>query len=199
MFKKFISIFLLIITIFTLALSLSSCKKDTYYVKLQIKNYGDIILELDRDTAPITVDNFVSLVKSGFYDGLTFHRVIDGFMIQGGAPKSTSDSVEEIKGEFEANGYKNNIKHVRGVISMARTGDNKSGFDTASSQFFIMHDDAPHLNGQYAAFGHVVEGMDVVDAIVENTAEYGNYNGIIYYSELQAVIEKAVILDSYKK
>lgn len=198
MFKKFSSVFLLITVIFTLTLSLSSCKKSTYYVKLQIKTYGDIILELDRDTAPITVDNFISLVNSGFYDGLTFHRVIEGFMIQGGAPASTSDSAEEIKGEFSANGHKNNIKHVRGVISMARTGDDKSGFDTASSQFFIMHDDAPHLDGQYAAFGHVVEGIEVVDAIVENTGIYA-YNGIIYYKELQAVIEKATVLEDYQK
>ena len=201
MLKRITSTLLLIAAILSLTASLASCSKNTYYVKLEIRDYGDIILELDRDNAPITVDNFVSLVKSGFYDGLTFHRVIEGFMIQGGAPNSngTGGSDKKIQGEFSANGHDNQIKHVRGVISMARSGNAVSGFDTASSQFFIMHADAPHLDGQYAAFGYVIEGMDVVDAIVANTAIYGNSNGMIGYKELQAVIEKATVLDNYKK
>ena len=197
MLKKILSTLLLIATVFTFALSLSSCsKQSTYYVKLQIKDYGDIILKLDRDNAPITVDNFVSLVKSGFYDGLTFHRVIDGFMIQGGDPKAngTGGSSQTITGEFSKNGYHNNILHKRGVISMARS----KAYDSASSQFFIMHEDAEHLDGLYAAFGYVIEGMDVVDAIVANTAKYGNSNGLIYYKEYQAVIEKAVVLKNYR-
>ena len=109
------------------------------------------------------MDNFLSLVKEGLYDGLTFHRIIPGFMIQGGDPlgNGTGGSGRHIKGEFAANGHDNPIRHVRGVISMARSRD----FDSASSQFFIMHEDAPHLDGQYAAFGHVTEGMDVVDRI----------------------------------
>lgn len=192
MLKKFLSVILLVATLFTLTLSLASCKESTYYVKLQIKDYGDIILKLDRDNAPKTVDNFVSLVKRGFYDGLTFHRVIEGFMMQGGAPESSKDAPRKIKGEFSANGHENAIKHVRGVISMART----DGFNTASSQFFIVHQDSPHLDGYYAAFGYVVEGMDVVDAIVADTSVYA-VNGVILNKEYRAKIEKAVVLDDY--
>ena len=194
MLKKILSIILLTAMIFTLTLSLASCKESVYYVKLQIKDYGDIILKLDRNNAPKTVDNFVSLVKDGFYDGLTFHRIIDGFMIQGGDPEAdgTGGSKKKIKGEFSANGHENQIKHVRGVISMARG----NGFNTASSQFFIMHADAPHLDGYYAAFGYVIEGMDVVDAIVENTGPYA-INGVIPYKEYQAKIEKATVLSDY--
>ena len=119
--------------------------------------------ELYPEKAPNTVNNFLSLVKKGFYDGLIFHRVISGFMIQGGDPTGTGmgGAKEKIKGEFLANGVRNDLKHTRGVISMARSAMPNS----ASSQFFIMHQDAPHLNGQYAAFGKVVEGMDVVDEI----------------------------------
>ncbi|MBQ1466591.1 MAG: peptidylprolyl isomerase [Eubacteriaceae bacterium] len=132
-------------------------------VTIRMKDGGKICLELEPDVAPETVDNFLSLVKEGFYDGLTFHRIIPGFMIQGGDPlgNGTGGSGRHIKGEFAANGHDNPIRHVRGVISMARSRD----FDSASSQFFIMHEDAPHLDGQYAAFGHVTEGMDVVDRI----------------------------------
>ena len=195
MLKKILSVLLLTAIIFTLTLSLSSCKPSKYYVKLEVRDYGDIILELDRKNTPITVDNFVSLVESGFYDGLTFHRVIDGFVIQGGDPNAngTGGSDKKIKGEFSANGHDNKIKHTRGVISMAR-GD---AYDSASSQFFIMHDAAPHLDGKYAAFGYVIEGMDVVDAIVENTGLYGDY--LAYFKQYQAVIEKATVLDNYKK
>lgn len=125
---------------------------------------GEVIkLELYPEIAPITVENFEKLVKEGFYNGLTFHRIIPGFMIQGGCPNGTGTGGPgwTIKGEFAANGVKNDLKHTRGVISMARTAVP----DSAGSQFFIMHADAPHLDGQYAAFGKVVEGMDVVDRI----------------------------------
>lgn len=132
-------------------------------VEIDIKDYGKISLELDADTAPITVTNFVNLAKSGFYDGLTFHRIIDGFMIQGGDPdgNGTGGSDKEIKGEFSENGVENNISHERGVISMARAMD----MDSASSQFFIVQADSTYLDGSYAAFGHVTEGMEVVDKI----------------------------------
>ena len=138
-----------------------------HYVQIDIANYGTIIAELDADAAPITVTNFIKLVSEGFYDGLTFHRIISGFMIQGGDPlgNGTGGSSENIKGEFAINGVDNPIKHLRGVLSMARSSDN----DSASSQFFIMHDRAPWLDGSYAAFGCVTEGIEVVDAICQNT------------------------------
>ena len=128
-----------------------------------MENGKQIKLELYPEIAPITVANFEKLVKENFYNGLTFHRIIPGFMIQGGCPKGdgTGGPGYGIKGEFAANGVKNDLKHTRGVISMARAQDPNS----AGSQFFIMHRDAPHLDGQYAAFGKVVEGMDVVDEI----------------------------------
>lgn len=155
-----------------------------YYAKMSIENYGDIILELDASTAPITVENFVTLVNEHFYDGLTFHRIISGFMIQGGDPNGngTGGSKTNIKGEFSANGVKNDLRHTRGVISMARS----SMPDSASSQFFIMHQDAPHLDGQYAAFGKVLSGMEVVDAICENVPVTDN-NGTVM-KENQPVI-----------
>lgn len=130
---------------------------------MEINNGGVIKIELDEKAAPITVANFRKLVNQGFYNGLKFHRVIKGFMIQGGDPlgNGTGGADENIKGEFASNGWDNPIKHTRGVISMARAADPNS----ASSQFFIMHKDAPHLDGQYAAFGKVVEGMEVVDQI----------------------------------
>ena len=132
-------------------------------VVIEMENGGIIKLALDREAAPLTVANFEKLVTRGFYDGLTFHRVIRGFMIQGGCPQGNGmgGAEENIKGEFAQNGVKNPLRHTRGVISMARAWDPNS----ASSQFFIMHEDAPHLDGAYAAFGHVIEGMDTVDAI----------------------------------
>lgn len=134
-------------------------------VKIEMENGGVITLELYPDKAPKTVANFEKLVKEGFYDGLIFHRVISGFMIQGGDPTGTGmgGSEEEITGEFAANGFENPVSHVRGVISMARTNDPNS----ASSQFFIMHKDGTFLDGQYAAFGKVVDGIEVVDEIAE--------------------------------
>ena len=138
-----------------------------YYVEIEVQDYGTITAELDADAAPITVTNFVKLVNEGFYDGLTFHRIISGFMIQGGDPNGNGSggSAENIKGEFAQNGWDNPIKHERGVLSMARSGMPNS----ASSQFFIMHQAAPHLDGAYAAFGRVLTGMEVVDAICANT------------------------------
>ena len=134
-------------------------------VRITMQNGHTILVQLDSDAAPQTVENFVGLVEDGFYDGLTFHRIIPGFMIQGGCPDGTGMGGPgwQIKGEFAANGWNNPILHKRGVISMARAMDP----DSAGSQFFIMHEDAPHLDGQYAAFGHVVEGMDTVDEIAE--------------------------------
>ena len=163
----------------------------THHAVITVKDYGDIKLVLDGDTAPITVKNFVELAKSGFYDGLTFHRIIKGFMIQGGDPKGngTGGSDKTIRGEFSKNGVENNISHKRGVISMARSQDNNS----ASSQFFIMHKDGDYLDGSYAAFGHVSEGMDVVDKIAENTPVTDS-NGTVS-KENQPIIEKIVITD----
>ena len=139
-------------------------------IKIEMENGGIITLELDPAAAPITVANFEKLVKEGFYDGLIFHRVIAGFMIQGGDPTGTGmgGAAEKIKGEFAANGVNNPIKHKRGVISMARS----SMPNSASSQFFIMHQDAPHLDGSYAAFGHVTSGIEVVDEIAECQTDF---------------------------
>ncbi len=161
----------------------------THHAVITVKDYGDIKLVLDGDTAPITVKNFVELAKIGFYDGLTFHRIIKGFMIQGGDPKGngTGGSDKTIRGEFSKNGVENNISHKRGVISMARSQDNNS----ASSQFFIMHKDGDYLDGSYAAFGHVTEGMD--DKIAENTPVTDS-NGTVL-KENQPIIEKIVITD----
>ena len=141
-------------------------------VVIEVKGMGKIKIELDADAAPITVENFKELVEEGFYDGLIFHRVISGFMIQGGCPEGTGmgGPGHTIKGEIAANGYDNPIKHVRGVISMARAMDP----DSAGSQFFIMHEDAPYLDGQYAAFGKVVEGMEVVDEIANSMTDYND-------------------------
>ena len=132
-------------------------------VRITMEDGGVIDIELNEEAAPITCENFKKLVSEGFYNGLTFHRVIPGFMIQGGCPlgNGTGGPGWNIKGEFNANGVKNDLKHTRGVISMARAMNPNS----AGSQFFIMHQDAPHLDGQYAAFGKVVSGMDVVDKI----------------------------------
>lgn len=138
-----------------------------HHAEIEIENYGTISLELDADAAPISVTNFIDLAKNGFYDGLTFHRIISGFMIQGGDPNGdgTGGSETNIKGEFSGNGIENDISHVRGVISMARAMDPDSG----SSQFFIVHKDSTFLDGQYAAFGHVTEGIEIVDQICEDT------------------------------
>ena len=162
-----------------------------HHAEMEIEGYGTVTLELDGDTAPITVQNFMDLANAGFYDGLTFHRIIDGFMIQGGDPNGngTGGSDKNIPGEFAANGYENNIAHVKGVISMARAQDPNS----ASSQFFIMVADAPHLDGQYAAFGHVTGGQDVVDKIAADAQPLDD-NGTIA-PEDQPVVTSIKIID----
>ena len=164
-----------------------------YVVEMVIADYGTIKLQLDRTAAPITVDNFVKLVNEGFYDGLTFHRIIVNFMMQGGDPwgNGYGGSGTNIKGEFAANGWNNPISHVRGVISMARGG---YSYDSASSQFFIVHQDYPSLDGQYAAFGWVTEGMDVVDAVCR-TAQPTDGNGTIPASA-QPVIESITVVET---
>ena len=160
-----------------------------YTAVIDIADYGALTLELDGDSAPLTVANFVKLAKDGFYDGLTFHRIMDGFMMQGGDPKGngTGGSEETIPGEFSANGYDNPISHTRGTISMARASDPNS----ASSQFFICQADSTFLDGNYAAFGHVTEGMDVVDAICAD-AQPTDDNGTIP-PEAQPIINSITI------
>ena len=162
-----------------------------HHVTIDVQDYGTISLELDADTAPISVTNFINLANEGFYDGLTFHRIISGFMIQGGDPNGngTGGSEKTIKGEFSANGVENDISHVRGVISMARANDPDSG----SSQFFIVHEDSTFLDGQYAAFGHVTDGMDVVDAICEAVPVQDN-NGTVAATD-QPVITAVTVVD----
>jgi len=164
-------------------------------VEMTVRDYGTIKLELDADTAPITVSNFVHLVKKGFYDGLTFHRIVANFMIQGGDPdhNGTGGNSIKIKGEFGANGIPNEISHTRGVISMARGDD----YNSASSQFFIVHEDSTHLNGKYAAFGHVTEGMEVVDKIVADVNPTEEDIQIPY--EKQPVIESMKIIEEIEK
>lgn len=162
-----------------------------HHAEIVVKNYGTIALELDADVAPITVENFANLVNEGFYNGLTFHRIISGFMIQGGDPlgNGTGGSSKTIKGEFASNGVKNSISHVRGTISMARS----SMPNSASSQFFIVHKDSTFLDGQYAAFGTVTSGMDVVDKICAETAVEDD-NGTVEKNN-QPVIEKITMID----
>ena len=162
-----------------------------HHVELVVQDYGTITLELDADAAPITVANFLKLAESGFYDGLTFHRIMDGFMIQGGDPlgNGTGGSSETIPGEFLQNGVDNPISHVKGVISMARS----SSPNSASSQFFITVADATFLDGAYAAFGHVTEGMEIAEQLARDARPIDN-NGTIPASE-QPVIESIVITD----
>ena len=162
-----------------------------HHVEIDINGYGTIALELDADTAPISVTNFMALAEDGFYDGLTFHRIIDGFMIQGGDPlgNGTGGSDMNIKGEFAKNGIDNSISHKRGVISMARSGDP----DSASSQFFIVHEDSTFLDGEYAAFGHVTEGMDIVDQICKDTPVQDD-NGTVGTDD-QPVINTVKVID----
>ena len=165
--------------------------KGKHHAKIKVKDYGTIEVELDGDTAPITVANFIKLVNEKFYDGLTFHRIMSGFMIQSGDPlgNGTGGSDETIKGEFSSNGVENNISHKRGVISMARSSDP----DSASSQFFIMHQDSTYLDGEYAAFGKVTKGMKVVDKICEDATPTDG-NGTIEKAD-QPVIESIRMVD----
>lgn len=161
----------------------------SYTAVMEVADYGTITMELDAAAAPETVANFVSLVQEGFYDGLTFHRIIDGFMIQGGDPNGdgTGGSDKTIRGEFSANGVENNLSHTRGAVSMARSDD----YGSASSQFFIVHEDSTYLDGSYAVFGYVTDGMDVVDAICA-AAEPVDNNGSIA-AEKQPVITSITV------
>ena len=183
---------ILILTMILLLAAAGACGKQSdsklHHAEITVKNYGVIKVELDAETAPITVANFIKLAKEGFYDGTTFHRIIDGFMIQGGAGKD-GKTAATIKGEFSANGVQNPIKHVAGVISMARA----KSMDSASSQFFIMVGDAPHLDGNYAAFGRVTEGLEIAMQIAKDAKPTDN-NGTIPKDQ-QPVIEKIVITD----
>ncbi len=197
--NKILSIFLY----FSLFTVLCSCAKEIpiaekigkFKAVITVRDYGDIELELDGDTAPITVGNFVELARNGFYDGLTFHRIIDGYMIQGGDPEGTGygGSGKNINGEFIKNGFKNNISHERGTISMARS----KNYDSASSQFFIVQvtNDAikQTLDGNYAAFGKVIKGIEIVDKIAENTQVVDDSGTV--KREHQPIIEKIVIKD----
>ena len=241
--KRIISFLLALTLVFGCMLSLSSCNKtnkmgtgaceylesrdisgrDIKYVEMCVEDYGRLVILLDATTAPITVANFISLVESGFYDGLTFHRIIIDFMIQGGDPKAdgTGGSEKEIFGEFSSNGHKNDISHKYGVISMARSNEPNS----ASSQFFICNADASSsLDGSYAAFGYVVEGMSVIDEITDQVfpktsyadyyqnyeidAKYQTYkhyvwqylgNGTVENKKDQPVIKYIKVLDSWEK
>ena len=195
--KKITSLILALTLIFACVASLSSCGekmgtgaceylntrdltgRDVKYVEICFKDYGKMVVLLDATTAPKTVENFINLVNDDFYDGLTLHRIISDFMIQGGDPKATGagGADKDIYGEFSSNGHVNDISHKRGVISMARSGNDPN---SASSQFFICHADSFTLDGDYAAFGYVVEGLSVVDDIVEATMTkcmeyYGSY------------------------
>lgn len=222
--KKALRVLLSLAVILCLAFSFTSCgtssnegdsSADGNTAVITIKDYGVVTVQLEPDVAPETVENFIKLANKGFYNGLTFHRIIDGFMIQGGDPlgNGTGGSDEEIVGEFSANGVQNNIKHERGVISMARSGsgyeqylsygykmddlpaeaqsDIKRAFNSASSQFFIMHETTPSLDGSYAAFGRVTNGMEVVDEICADATPTDN-NGTIPPAR-QPVIESIVI------
>lgn len=193
--KKWIKVFFVLLTVVSLV-GCSSSKttektkktktlKGNYQVEIKVKDYGTIYAEIDADTAPITVTNFVNLCKKHFYDGLTFHRIIKDFMIQGGDPNGdgTGGSDETIKGEFSDNGVENPLKHTRGALSMARSQDN----DSASSQFFIVQKTSSYLDGQYAVFGYVYEGMDIVDKICDDV-QVEDSNGTVA-KENQPVIE----------
>ena len=159
------------------------------YADIEIEGYGTITVALDKTSAPITVENFVKLAESGFYDGLTFHRIMKDFMMQGGDPNGngTGGSDETIKGEFAQNGHKNPLSHTRGAISMARA----MNYDSGSSQFFIVHQDSTFLDGAYAAFGYVTEGIEIVDQICEEAQPTDN-NGTIP-AEQQPVIKTITI------
>ena len=183
--------YLLLIFCFSIFLCSCSNENNIHHLKIVVENYGDIEVELDGNEAPITVNNFIDLVKDDFYDGLTFHRIIDGFMIQGGDPlgNGTGGSDKSIRGEFKANGVSNNIKHKRGVISMARGND----YDSASSQFFIVQEDSFHLDGLYAGFGYVTSGMDIVDKIARDI-KVEDDNGTVL-KENQPVIKDIEFID----
>lgn len=169
--KRIFLIFIAVISaflMFSCASSDTGLAEESYTVEIEIENYGVITAVLDAKSAPITVENFIGLAKKGFYNGVSFHRIINGFMMQGGDPNGdglNNEGTPTIKGEFPYNGVDNPLKHTRGTLSMARS----QSYNSAASQFFIMHQDAPTLDGQYAAFGRVTAGMDIVDKICETT------------------------------
>lgn len=178
-------------------LFLTGCSSDEetltgkHHAEIIVQDYGIIKVELDADQAPITVQNFIDLANSGFYDGLTFHRIIEGFMIQGGDPNGdgTGGSGHTIRGEFTQNGVNNTLSHTRGAISMARS----SAMNSASSQFFIVHEDSTYLDGSYAVFGYVTEGIEVVDAIATSVSAEDSNDTVA--KENQPIIEKITIID----
>ena len=191
--KKLVSLLLSAALLCALMLSMSSCSPGKVNVRMTVKDFGVMDLELDGDAAPITVKNFVKLVKKGHYDGLTFHRILDGFMIQGGDPNGNgTGGTKPIKGEFLENGYYNPIKHERGVISMARRGDS---YDSGSCQFFIVHQtsekNTQSLDTKYAAFGRVTSGIEVVDAIVAG-AEYAS----AYDKTVSGTVSNDIVIES---
>ena len=196
--KFFIKALSLVLCAVMAAFALVSCGKEAevvegeIYADIVIEDYGTITVKLDADAAPITVTNFVKLAKEGFYDGLTFHRIMEGFMMQGGNGEPAGKKADSIKGEFSENGVENNLSHTRGAISMART----NVMDSASSQFFIVHQDSLFLDGKYAAFGYVTEGLDVVDEVCESSRPVDN-NGTIPTAN-QPVIKEIVIRDGTK-
>lgn len=170
----------------------TATKIGTHHAEIDIQDHGTIQVELDGDTAPLTVQNFMDLANDGFYDGLTFHRIMEGFMMQGGDPNGdgTGGSDTPITGEFSSNGIENPLSHTRGAISMARTQDKNS----ASSQFFIVHQDSTFLDGEYACFGYVTDGLDIVDDICENTPVADPESGLVA-PENQPVITSITITD----
>lgn len=195
--KKYVNITIFFILI---CIMITGCKNEKekqnylsgkHQIEIEVKDYGKMKLELDADVAPITVTNFIELVKEGFYDNLTFHRIIEGFMIQGGDPQGNGSggSKKTIKGEFASNGISNSISHTRGTISMARSKLPNS----ASSQFFIVHKDSTFLDNDYAAFGKVTEGMEVVDKIAENTKVEDDDGTVL--KENQPVISRITIIN----
>lgn len=199
--KKVISLLLAIVVMFSFAACSSDEKNEepeftsgNPVATITVKDYGTMKVELYYDKAPNTVLNFISLANKGFYDGLTFHRIYAGFMIQGGCPEGngTGDPGYSIKGEFSSNGFDNDLVHERGVISMARSNDP----DSAGSQFFIMHQDSPHLDGQYAAFGKVIEGLEVLDAIAESEVTINMSSGEMS-TPVKPVIIESVTVDTH--
>lgn len=193
-------IVVLVLTVCTLC----SCKSDYTYVEMEFEGYGSVILKIDNKTAPKTAENFLNLVEEGFYDGLLMNRAQAGFVLQGGSPSTSGRQPDTIVGEFSANGYKNDIEHKKGVISMARTSEPNS----ASSTFFICIGDARvHLDGKYAGFGYVVEGMDVVEnvsrVLIAASREESNYYnasmGFVSNPSKCVTIKKASILEDYKE
>lgn len=198
--KRALSSLMTIVVLISFAMGLTGCKKEEksdllsgkHHVEMDIEGYGTVCMELDADTAPITVTNFINLANQGFYNGLTFHRIIAGFMAQGGDPLGTGrgGSGSNITGEFNINGIMNYISHNRGTVSMARSADS---YNSGSSQFFICVADCTSLDGQYAAFGRVTSGMDVVDAMVEATPVQDD-NGTVL-SEDQPVITEIRVID----